>query len=58
MPYAFCQYEVHCREHQVTMVRLTESQTKIEADRAVMAGKGKLIHGRPCRTEIAKAQRQ
>lgn len=40
------------------MPRLTVSQTENDAQRAITMGRGMLITGRPCRTEVAKVNRK
>lgn len=59
MPHAFCQYTV-CKtpKESPTSVLLTLRQTDQDATEAVTKGRGEMIYGRPCRTEMARANRE
>lgn len=57
MPFAFCQYTVG----SVTQFQSTQTegvQTIESAERAILEGNGRMINGRPCRCEQAKAHRK
>ena len=57
MPFAFCQYQVshfHWFFGQILIIY----QFPEEAERAIREGRGRLIKGRPCRCEKAKAHRK
>lgn len=59
MPFAFCQYRVsHLCEKPFAALVLIILQTPAEAERAIREGRGRLINGRPCRCEKAKAHRK
>ena len=57
MPFAFVQYEVSWRlvEHASQCLYY---QDENDAQRAISLGRGMLINGRPCRTEVAKVNRK
>ena len=57
MPFAFCQYSV-CLPLLLQYPLTHTSQTQIDAENAIRDGRGRLIHGRPCRCEKAKAHRK
>ena len=59
MPFAFCQYTVSRSESFLIKLSLTGFVFKKpeHADRAIKEGRGRLIKGRPCRCEKAKAHR-
>ncbi len=59
MPYAFCQFTVSLPSsyYQSELV-LTSIQDDEDAMRALEDSKGRLIHGRPVRTERARANRK
>lgn len=56
MPFAFAQFEVE------SLIRLRfpthNSQNEQAAQQAIIRGRGLLLFGRPCRTEVARVNRQ
>jgi hypothetical protein len=58
MPFAFCQYTVSFWQQNFQEHLLICQQKEEHAERAIKEGKGRLIKGRPCRCEKAKAHRK
>lgn len=58
MPYAFAQYTVSCPSVSVARDTADNKQNDADANVAVEGGKGIMILGRPCRTEMVKANRE
>jgi RNA recognition motif-containing protein len=56
MPFAFCQYTVSSLP--ISSFQSDHLQDVAHAERAIREGRGRLINGRPCRTEKAKAHRE
>ncbi|KAL8818781.1 MAG: hypothetical protein Q9223_002660 [Gallowayella weberi] len=57
MPFAFCQYEVGHKALRSPGFMTEISQNVGDAQRAITMGRGLLIDGRACRTEVAKVNR-
>lgn len=58
MPFAFCQFTVSLPRVFLQEFLLIEVQDPAHAERAIREGRGRMIHGRACRTEKAQANRQ
>ena len=58
MPFAFVQYEVSWRRLVEQASQCLYYQDENDAQRAISLGRGMLINGRPCRTEVAKVNRK
>ena len=57
MPFAFVQYEVS-RRVLGSIYHADSFKDENDAQRAISDGRGMLINGRPCRTEVAKVNRK
>lgn len=59
MPFAFCQYEVSSLYLYIASHKqLIGGQNASDAQRAIVLGRGVPVDGRPCRTEVAKVNRE
>ena len=58
MPFAFCQYEVRGMTPPCLRLMADNVQNVGDAQRAITMGRGLLIDGRACRTEVAKVNRK
>lgn len=58
MPFAFCQYEVGFVIAPSFYLIADTVQNVGDAQRAITMGRGLLIDGRACRTEVAKVNRK
>ena len=58
MPFAFCQYEVGQTASDLPLLDADNFQNVGDAQRAIAMGRGLLIDGRACRTEVAKVNRE
>ena len=58
MPFAFAQYTVNSRLAPVICCLLIAYQNIDDAQQAILHGRGMLIKGRACRTEVARVNRR